>query len=1043
MLTQVFQMIVREGIFSVSTVQVELAYFWNDLGMPSSYFKQFTLAQIAFQVQCYIAAKITSLTTRSNQLRVAVEEERSSLYMSTLGHSRGIEEALSAHLGRCLDHETPRTAVSLTMFRSSNVARQDVKKAWDCDSAGTGRADNSDSQLVFYATECEDFVLPLEPLLNEDDLQLVGSKRFLRGCAPAKLHLYQRVMYRLLEAKSAVISAEREVDDSGSIRVIYATYEITGSTYLKELCQIFRSHGLYPIMMTMESFANGAIIYDMLLPTGSSEKLSKLTSLVRSLSAIPCLAAIPREGRQILDAAMDATITFGHAQWLLACVKFCSHFFPKETPEYLELSRKLRADPISQAALDALYLKSVSELLQEDRVYEVLAKHLTLTAKMYENFKEIGMGLKEPFYNKALAAEVEASVSDTNDRQILLTVLTFNAHLRMTNFFKDTAYPGWSKLDDSEGENRRPSLTPEMATKMPNASEISTPIRSKDLPAEEDIRNEKCDLGFEATVPAALAYRFEPSFLRSCGANLYPEIPYAIYMVVGRDFHGFHVRFRDIARGGIRLILSRNKDVYKVNCSRLFEEAYNLAYTQQKKNKDIPEGGAKGTVLLAHSAPKNDNARRAAFLSYLDALLDCMGCGGPTVHSWLKGPELLFFGPDENTASFMDLGALRARRRGYRFWKAITTGKSTSLGGVPHDVYGMTTASVHTYVQCLLEELGLDETEITKVQTGGPDGDLGSNEILVSRDRTVGVVDGSGVGYDPSGLDREELTRLACARLPIAQFRRACLSPNGFVVGVDENSIVLPDGTQVNSGVAFRDSFHLSSYWTADLFVPCGGRPSAVHRGNVDHLFSADGQPKFKYVVEGANLFFTPDARRVLEGAGVRLFKDASTNKGGVTSSSLEVFAALGMSEADHTKNMCVQDGMEPPEFYRLYTNEILSIIRTNARMEFSLLWPRMQAGETSATVTDQVSEKINKLRDTIFAELMENPDEVLFEKTIKRAVPPVLLAHAGYEALTTNTPRQYLLAICATHLASQYVYTVGLDASEFRFYQFMRNLLD
>jgi NAD-specific glutamate dehydrogenase len=134
---------------------------------------------------------------------------------------------------------------------------------------------------------------------------------------------------------------------------------------------------------------------------------------------------------------------------------------------------------------------------------------------------------------------------------------------------------------------------------------------------------------------------------------------------------------------------------------------------------------------------------------------------------------------------------------------------------------------------------------------------------------------------------------------------------------------------------------------------------------------------------------------------------------------------------------------MDPPEFYQKYTEEILSIVRRNARMEFSLLWPRMQSGETSATVTDEVSEKINKLRDTIFNELMENPDEELIEKTLRRAVPPVLLGHAGYEALTTNTPRQYLLAICATYLASQYVYMVGLDASEFRFYQFMRNLLE
>jgi hypothetical protein len=31
------------------------------------------------------------------------------------------------------------------------------------------------------------------------------------------------------------------------------------------------------------------------------------------------------------------------------------------------------------------------------------------------------------------------------------------------------------------------------------------------------------------------------------------------------------------------------------------------------------------------------------------------------------------------------------------------------------------------------------------LQTGGPDGDLGSNEIKISKDKTIGVVDGSGV----------------------------------------------------------------------------------------------------------------------------------------------------------------------------------------------------------------------------------------------------------------------------------------------------------
>merc|ERR1719223_2378372 len=134
----------------------------------------------------------------------------------------------------------------------------------------------------------------------------------------------------------------------------------------------------------------------------------------------------------------------------------------------------------------------------------------------------------------------------------------------------------------------------------------------------------------------------------------------------------------------------------------------------------------------------------------------------------------------------MDMGARMASDRGYKYWKALTTGKSVKFGGVPHDTYGMTTASVHTYVTELLRELGEDEEKVTKFQTGGPDGDLGSNEILVSKDRTIGIVDGSGVAYDPAGLNRGELTRLAKSRLPIKHFSRAFLGSSGFLVTVDE-----------------------------------------------------------------------------------------------------------------------------------------------------------------------------------------------------------------------------------------------------------------
>ena len=36
---------------------------------------------------------------------------------------------------------------------------------------------------------------------------------------------------------------------------------------------------------------------------------------------------------------------------------------------------------------------------------------------------------------------------------------------------------------------------------------------------------------------------------------------------------------------------------YSINQRQLFDENYGLASTQSLKNKDIPEGGSKGTIL--------------------------------------------------------------------------------------------------------------------------------------------------------------------------------------------------------------------------------------------------------------------------------------------------------------------------------------------------------------------------------------------------------------------------------------------------------------
>jgi glutamate dehydrogenase len=93
----------------------------------------------------------------------------------------------------------------------------------------------------------------------------------------------------------------------------------------------------------------------------------------------------------------------------------------------------------------------------------------------------------------------------------------------------------------------------------------------------------------------AIGYRLDPKVFLD--KQRLPEVPFGVFHLVGRDFNGFHVRFRDIARGGIRMILS-TKDNYEKNRMTQFQETYALAYTQKLKNKDITESGSKGTVLL-------------------------------------------------------------------------------------------------------------------------------------------------------------------------------------------------------------------------------------------------------------------------------------------------------------------------------------------------------------------------------------------------------------------------------------------------------------
>ena len=63
---------------------------------------------------------------------------------------------------------------------------------------------------------------------------------------------------------------------------------------------------------------------------------------------------------------------------------------------------------------------------------------------------------------------------------------------------------------------------------------------------------------------------------------------------------------------------------------------------------------------------------------------------------------------------------------------------------------------------------------------------MSSNEILMSNEKCIAVVDGSGVLYDPLGINKEELVRLAKARKMVSFVDKSKISPQGKLVLVEE-----------------------------------------------------------------------------------------------------------------------------------------------------------------------------------------------------------------------------------------------------------------
>ena len=486
------------------------------------------------------------------------------------------------------------------------------------------------------------------------------------------------------------------------------------------------------------------------------------------------------------------------------------------------------------------------------------------------------------------------------------------------------------------------------------------------------------------------------------------DTPFAIFYVYGQGFDGFHVRFRNVSRGGMRLVPTRNTEHYLFEGARAFEEAWRLATAQQLKNKDIAEGGSKAVVVC-----KPDSVPGRVGRDFVDGLLDLItDVPGTTANDVESiGQEFLYLGPDENvTNDLIDWIVQRSAERGYPYPATIMSSKPTA--GINHKEFGVTSEGVLIFLRQALLEHAIDPSKqpFTVKLTGGPDGDVGGNAIrILIRDfaataKVVGIADGTGAATDPEGLHHGELLRLVDQGLGIAEFDAAKLSSEGSVTAL-----------ACEQDIARRNELH--NRVTADVFLPAGGRPSTINSNNWQRFLDDSGKPSSPIIVEGANLFVTDLARDELSQCGVAIVKDSSANKCGVICSSMEIIAGMLISEAQFSR------------IKSTYVYEVLELLCNLAYVESVSLFnegrrrPDLNLPKISILISRQIIRIGDIVEETIGG---WNADEQTLANGFISAYLPKSLTDAAGVNYLERIPADYRNQLIASNLSSQIVYREG-----------------
>jgi glutamate dehydrogenase len=497
------------------------------------------------------------------------------------------------------------------------------------------------------------------------------------------------------------------------------------------------------------------------------------------------------------------------------------------------------------------------------------------------------------------------------------------------------AYPGIAALLVATFETR---LDPGLSMTGPDRSvqgkELVTALE-RQLDQVDSLDQDRIFRAYLALIQATVRTSF---FQRACGGRpkayvafkldprAVPDLPeprprYEIFVYSPR-FEGVHLRFGQVARGGLRW--SDRREDFRT-------EILGLVKAQAVKNAVIVPAGAKGGFVLKYAPGRREEAV-ACYRMFISALLDvtdnlvagrAVPPDGVVRHD--GDDPYLVVAADKGTARFSDLANEISREYGFWLGDAFASGGSA---GYDHKKMGITARGAWESVTRHFRELGIDiaREPVTVAGVGDMSGDVFGNGMLLSRSlKLVAAFDHRHIFLDPdpdpdtSYLERQRLSGLE--RSTWDDYDRSLISTGGGVFPRTAKSV--PVSPQVRSALGLAEPpagaparLTPAELVRAILLAPVdllwsGGIGTYVKAAAESHAEVGDktndavrvdgGQLRCRVIGEGGNLGLTQRGRIEFALAGGLVNTDFIDNSGGVDCSDREVNIKILLAAANLT----------------------------------------------------------------------------------------------------------------------------------------------